>query len=50
MEGGAWVKMDGGGDEADSYGDSGATAMVILTRIQARMTKAWAVLSWRSER
>ncbi|MPC32019.1 hypothetical protein E2C01_025320 [Portunus trituberculatus] len=49
MEGGAGVKTDGGGDEADSYGDSGATAMAILTRIQATMTIAWVVLSWRSE-
>lgn len=50
MEGGAGVKTDGGGDEEDSYGDSGATVMVILTSIQVAMTKAWAVLSWRSER
>ncbi len=49
-EGQRGEKTDGGGDEEDSYGDSGATVMVILTSIQAAMTKAWAALSWRSER
>lgn len=50
IESGARVKTDGGGDEAGSYGDSGATTTAILTTIQTAMTKAAPVLPLRPER